>query len=106
MIIIGTFLFQNLKKLSAEVIDTRLKQADLVTKTDFDDKIKSQNQKINSNKTKHLLVENELEKLKIFDLSYFKSKSHFEEGGTQNYLVFQPMYRYFKLIANTKYISE
>ena len=24
---------------------------------------------------------------------------HFEEDGTQNYLVFQPMYRYFKQIA-------
>ena len=106
MIIINTFLLQNLKKLSAEVIDTRLKQADFVTKTDFNDKIKSQNQKFNPNKTKHLLVENELEKLKTFDLSYFKSKSHFEEGGTQNYLVFQPMYRYFILIVNTKYISE
>ena len=77
-----------------------------MTKTDFNDKIKSQNQKFNPNKTKHLLVENELEKLKTFDLSYFKSKSHFEEGGTQNYLVFQPMYRYFILTANTKYISE
>ena len=29
-----------------------------------------------------------------------------EEDGTHNYLVFQPMYRYFKVIANTKYISE
>ena len=28
------------------------------------------------------------------------------EDGTQNYLVFQPMDRYFKLILNKKYISE
>ena len=39
-------------------------------------------------------------------MSYFKSESHFEEDGTQNYLIFQLVYRYFKLIANTKYISE
>ena len=26
--------------------------------------------------------------------------------GTQNYLVFQPTYRYFKVIANTRYISS
>ena len=45
-------------KLLAEVFDARLKQADLVTKTDFDDKLKSLNQKITSNKTKYLLVEN------------------------------------------------
>ena len=45
-------------KLLAEGFDARLKQADLVTKTDFDDKLKSLNQKITSNKTKYLLVEN------------------------------------------------
>ena len=55
--------------------------------------------RITSNKTKHLLVESELKKLKIFDLSYFKTKSHFEEDGTQNYLVFQPIQKYFKRIA-------
>ena len=38
-------------------------------------------------------------------MSYFIGKSHFEEDGTQNYLVFQPMYRYFKMITNTDYIS-
>ena len=46
-----------------------------------------------------MLVQNELKKLKTFDSSYFKGKSHFEEHGTQNYLVSQPMYRYFKKIA-------
>ena len=41
------------------------------------------------NKTKNLLVENELKRLKTFDSSYFIGKSHFkEEDGTQNYLVF------------------
>ena len=55
--------------------------------------------RITSNKTKHLLVENELKKLKAFDLSYFKFKGHFGEDGIQNYLVFQPMYRYFTTVA-------
>ena len=77
-----------------------------MTKADFDAKISSFNRKITANKSKHLLVENELKKLKKFDLTYFRGKSHFEEDGTQNYLVFQPMYRYFKVIANAKYISE
>ena len=31
-------------------------------------------EKINSNKTKHLVVENELKSLKAFDLSYFRGK--------------------------------
>ena len=30
--------------------------------------------------------------------------SQFEEDGTQNYLVFQPINRYFKVIANTNYV--
>ena len=56
----------------------------------------SLNKKISKNKSNHLIVKNELNKLKTFDSSYFLGKSHFEEDGTQNYLVFQPMYRYFK----------
>ena len=59
-----------------------------------------------ANKTKNLLVENELKKLKTFDSSYFIGKSHFEEDGTQNYLVFQQINRYVKVIANTHYVSS
>ena len=33
-------------------------------------------------------------------------RSYFEEDGAQNYSVFQPIYRYFKIITNTKYISS
>ena len=69
--------------LAADVFNARLAQANLITKTDFDAKLSSLNTKIMSNKSKHLLVENELKKLK----SYFLEKSHFEDGK-QNYLVF------------------
>ena len=48
----------------ASVFNPRLAQANLITKTDFDTKISSLGRKITSNKTKHLLVENELKKLK------------------------------------------
>ena len=68
-------------------------------RSSFECGFQSLNRKITSNKSKHLLVENELKKLKTFDSSYFIGKSHLEEG-TQNYLVFQPMYRYFKMIAD------
>ena len=73
---------------------------------DFDAKLSSLNRKITKNKSKKLLIENELDKLKTFDSSYFIGKSHFEEDGTQNYLVFQPINKYFKVIANTDYISS
>ena len=46
-----------------------------------------------------MLVEIELKKLKTFDSSYFRGKNYFEENGTQNYLIFQPMQRYFKRIV-------
>ena len=45
----------------------RLKQANLETKTNFDDKLRSLNQKIDSNKTEHLVIKNELKNLKTFD---------------------------------------
>ena len=44
-----------------------------------------------------LLVQNEFNQLKTFDFGYFIGKNHFEEDGTQNYLVFQPIIRYFKI---------
>ena len=62
--------------------------------------------KLTQIRKKHLLVENEFIKLKAFGLSGFKDKNHFEEDGTQNYLVFQPMYKYFEKIGNTDNISE
>ena len=50
--------------LAAGAFNARLAQANLVTKRDFGTNLKSLNKKINSNKTKHLLVEKELKKLK------------------------------------------
>ena len=75
----------------------------MIRKTDFDAKLSSIKKKINWNKAKYLLVESELNKLKSFDSSYFIGKSHFEEDGTQNYLVFQSMYGYFKQISSVRY---
>ena len=74
--------------LAASVFNVRFAQANLIAKADFDTKLSSLNRKITSNKTKLLVVENELKKLKTFDSSYCIGKSHFEEDGTQNYVVF------------------
>ena len=55
--------------------------SNLVKKTDYDTKVGeienriiSLNRKIISNKTKDISIENELKKLKAFDLSYFRGK--------------------------------
>ena len=58
---------QSLILLTADVFNARLAQANLITKTDFDAKLLSLDRKITSNKSKYLLIENELEKLKAFD---------------------------------------
>ena len=49
-----------------------------------------------------MLVENVLKFFKNIDLSYFKGKGHFEKDGTQNYLVFQAIYRYFKKTSGAR----
>ena len=50
----------------------------------------SLNRKITANKTKHFLNDN--------NLSYYRGKQYFDEAsGKQNYLVFLPMGKYFKL---------
>ena len=63
--------------------DSKLVQANVITKGNFDAKI--------------IELEDNVKKLQTFDSSYFRSKSHFGEDGTQNYLIFQPIFRYFKV---------
>ena len=94
--------------MAADVFNARLVQANLIIIIDFDAKLSSLNRKITAKKSKYLLVENELNKLKTFDSIYFIGKSHFEEDGTQNCLVFQPIIRYFKVntITNADYVSS
>ena len=71
--------------LAADIFKSRLAtQTDLVRKPDFDF-IKGISDRVTKNKTKCLLVENELKRLKKFDPAYFRGKRHFEENGAQNY---------------------
>ena len=70
---------------------SKLAQANVITKRNFDAKITE--------------VGNNFKKLETFDSSYFRGKNYFDEDGAQNDLVFLPISRYFRLIANKKYIS-
>ena len=92
---INILLVQNLITTTENFV-ARLTQANLATnsdtgnfvkKTDFDDKLKSLNKKVTSNKTKHLLVKNELKKLQTFDSSLFIGQSYFNNNGAQLYLI-------------------
>ena len=56
LIIRNILLLKNLNKLTAENVAARLKQADVVNKTDFDNKLTRFNEQITSNKTKYVDV--------------------------------------------------
>ena len=91
-----------LNKLTAEGFAARLAQGILASKnditnfvndTDFDDKLKNRNEKVTSNKEKHLLIESELKKQQTFDLSPFIGQSYFNNDGAQLFLIFQSIYK-------------
>ena len=67
-----------------------------MTKTGFDTKLKKVSDRVTSNKTNNLLLENEIKKLSNFDTAYFRGKNYFDDDGTQNYSIFQPVYKYFE----------
>ena len=58
--------------------------SNLVKKSDYNTKITG--------------IESNVMKLQVYDLSYFRGKQYFDKGDAkQNYLVFLPMRKYFKL---------
>ena len=63
--------------LAGDVFNARLAQATLITKTDFDAKLSSRNRKITSNKSKYLLVKNEINELKKTFTRLFVRKNAF-----------------------------
>ena len=64
--------------LAADVFNARLAaQTDLIRKPEFEFRLKGISDRVTKTKTKHLLVENELKKLKTVGLSYFGDKKFF-----------------------------
>ena len=62
--------------MAADIFNARLAaQTDLIRKPEFDFKLKGISDRVTKNKTKHLLVENKLKKLKTLGLSYFGGKN-------------------------------
>ena len=76
---------QEFNKLTAENVAARLKQADLVNKTDYDNKQATFNRRITSNKTKHLEVQKKLDSLITKDYNFFLARIYFTSNdGSQN----------------------
>ena len=76
--------------------------ANFVKKTNFADKLKNLNKKVASNKSKHLLTENELKKLQTFDRSIFIGQNYFNNDGAQLYLIFQSIYKTIATFSGLK----
>ena len=62
---------QEFNKLTAENFTARLKQAILVIKTHFENKLTSFNKRITSNKTKHLAVQKKLNSVVTNSYNFF-----------------------------------
>ena len=75
-------------------------------KTNFDNTVSSIDSRTAENEIKNKSIENELKNLNTFDLDYFIGENRFEKDGAHHYLVFQPIKRYFKIIANSKHIPS
>ena len=84
---------EELNKLTEEHFAARLKQADLVNKTDFDNKIASFNGRITSNKTKHLEIQKKLNCVITNCYSFFLGRIYFtsnDAGRKLNRFYLQP----------------
>ena len=84
--------------LATNLFNTRIAQANSITKTDLVAKLSSLNRKITANKTRHFLTGN--------DLSYCHGKNYFDEDGALNYFLFQPLFKYLEVahVGNITYI--
>ena len=67
-------------KLTAETFTARLMQANLVTETNFDNKLTSYNTRITSNKTKYLEVQKKLNSLITNDYNFFLGRMYFRSN--------------------------
>ena len=82
---------QEFNTLMAEAFAGRLKQADFVNKTDFDNKLTSFNKQITSNKTKHLEVQKKLNSLIPKIIIFFFGRIYFTSNNEpKNTFVYQP----------------
>ena len=81
---------EEFSKLTVENVKARLKEDDLVNKTDFDNKLTSFNWRITSNKTKHSEVQKELNDLITKDYNFFLGKIYSTSiDGSQNTFAYQ-----------------
>ena len=99
-----SFSSSDYNQFKGEIRDANIKEKGLVGKFDiswFKNKF-NLDKKITTLAIKVELEaeEDKITRLKVFAFRCFRGKSHFEDDETQNYLALQPVYNYFKAIAN------
>ena len=97
------FTTTDYNKFTNEKFDVKMKQKQLIYKSDTSEFLDNSdlNKKIATLETKAelKLEQDKIIKPQAFYSSYFCGKSYFEDDGTQNYLVFQPMCIFLKKLV-------
>ena len=79
----------------------------LLKKTNYNTKVVEIDTKLSSLDGKITKNKNDLNKIGNNIALFFWGNIMFNsEDGSQAYLIFQPLYRYFKMVTNTNYISS
>ena len=79
----------------------------LVKKTNYNTKVVEIDTKLSSLDGKITKNKNDFTKIENNVALFFEGNIMFNsEDGSQAYLIFQPLYRYFKMVTNTNYISS
>ena len=98
------FSSSDYNQFKGEILDANIKEKGLFgkfdiywfkNKSDFDKKIATLVMKVELE-----AEEDKITRLKALAFRCFRGKSHFEDDETQSYLALQPVYNYFKAIAN------
>ena len=103
------FTASDYNKFTKVILDAKIKVKGLVDKSGISNLAKNSDlsSKFATSATKPKLKaeQDKIVKLQAFDSNYVHGKSHFEDDDTQNYSVFQPGSKYFKIVANTSNVT-
>ena len=80
---------------SETIFDERLKQSNLLTKSDFDSVLQCANKN-----------DEKMEKLQTFNLYNFLDENYFTDDGLQNNLTFQLIFKYFPTPTNCYHVLD
>ena len=103
------FTTSHYNKIKKEILDPKIKEKRLVAKSDISNLVKKSDlitkPTVLATKAELKVEQDKIIKLHAFSLNYFHGKSRFKDDGTQNYLNFQPVLRYFQTFVNSDNIS-